>query len=1031
MTVLFADIAGSTALVEQLDPEAAAAVIDPALRSMIEAVERYDGVVGNRGDGIMAIFGAPLVAEDHVMRACLAALAIRDALRPVSLEAGGVVGSRESGVRARIGIHTGDVVFRPLRVGRSWTQDAVGAAVNTAARLEQSAAPGTICMSATAWQLVRGAVTAAALPPVSMKGLPEPVARYELLDVEQAERSWGMRTARGLSAFVDRDRERATLHQTLVESLDTAERGGRLRMVQVLGTAGLGKSRLVHEFLGTAAARSCHVIRLNGDRNRRSEPFHPIATWLRGLLGIHRNDDPAAARRTLASRLSLIDPAGGVVANQLERLLGLADAAPRPDRGAASVDFGPVIATLFSAPAEGRRIIVAAENADGFDTATRELLNSALSWLARADVMVVSTGRVRMRFAAVPTAVTRTLHLEPLSDDDASLILAQLDAKLAPKGPLAEEILRKAGGNPLFLEEVAPALAARAATKAGSRGVPFGDDGMDDIPDRIEALLADRLSGLPRPLRALVQLCAVVGTDVPVRLLSALTGAPEAALREQLLKLQSEGIMFENGQFPDHQFTFKHALTRDVAYRTLLAARRRAEHARFLAVLEQDGERAIERHADDLALHAVRAQLWPQAVRYLQAAAEKAEGRTAHSVARAYLQQALTIVAAMPDDDGNARLRLTLLMRLVELARYANDYPVMLPILDEVAQLAGRLGDGQQQTRAMIRRIHVFNVLGRLDDAAALGILAEHVAARSGDRDLVSLAAIYVGQSHFIAGRLREAERKCSAVLPGANVDVAKAEGTQTDIVPRLLVTRLMARGFLCDFGGAERDVSATHALAQTYGRPYDLIVADAAEAFLKLQRRDLAGARDASRIALALGERTEIHQLDPPLLSILGNTLLMDADLSEASRVLNAALGVSRDASRMNYQAAANTGLAFSSLRQGQPDLALWFADQAVEVTNRHGIRAFGVQALRMRGLVLAMTAGREDEGIAELERAAGRAAELEMPADVAHAHAALALAGRRGDLGIAGRRYAALGMAGWFETVQAVIAAGGMPLL
>ena len=227
VTVLFADIQGSTALIQNLDPEQAAQLIDPALRTMIDAVERFDGIASHRGDGIMAIFGAPSASEDHGVRACLAALSIRDAL------------AANPQLRARIGIHVGDVVFRPVRVGRSWSQDAVGIAVHIAARLEQTAEPGTICLSGDVWRFARGFVNAMPLEAVAVRGLDRPIERYLLLDADRTANRWGVRAANGLASFVNRIRELATLTRVLTES--GAARPGRVAHRADPGTGRAGQ----------------------------------------------------------------------------------------------------------------------------------------------------------------------------------------------------------------------------------------------------------------------------------------------------------------------------------------------------------------------------------------------------------------------------------------------------------------------------------------------------------------------------------------------------------------------------------------------------------------------------------------------------------------------------------------------------------------------------------------------------------------------------------------------------------------------
>jgi class 3 adenylate cyclase/tetratricopeptide (TPR) repeat protein len=1026
VTVLFADIQGSTALIQNLDPEQAAVLIDPALRAMIDAVERFDGTASHRGDGIMAIFGAPSVSEDHAVRACLAALAIRDALAGTQ-------------VRARIGINVGDVVFRPVRVGRSWSQDAVGIAVHIAARLEQTAEPDTICLSDSVWRFARGFIHAAPLAPITVRGVDRPIERYQLLDADRTANRWGVRAANGLARFVGRARELATLIRALDEAASPGETG--LRIVQIQGAAGRGKSRLLHEFLGSPTAQHCQVITLIGDTHRRTVPFHPVATWLRGWLDIRSTDAAAEARGKLA-RFTAPEALSEQDWALIGRLLGLA--APGPDianrREIAKLDFGPTIARLFTLVAAGKPIILIAEDVDCFDVATRELLDSALLRLVRRNVLFVTASRSRVRFAVVAGAATRTLALAPLSNEEAGKLLASIDPDLSGNPVLTNIILRKAGGNPLFLEEVTPLVARH--------GAAITAPGLDDdtglaIPDRVEALIADRLGRLPRQTRRLVQLCAVIGFQVPLRLIAALSGIAPEELHARLLKLQSEQLLYESHKYPDPQFTFKHALTRDVAYRTILATRRRAYHAQIVEILENDGQ--TDRNPDDLSLHALQAQLWPKAVDFLQQAAHQAVERGANAVARSYLTRAREIAATLPDDDATAKVRLDIVSSLHVLITWVGSYREIAPLLDEAQDLAERLQDKPRQARILAQRVHMYNILGRLDDAIALGEQTRDSTRRAGDVNMMIAATFFTGQSYFNAGRLLEAERTLSENLHtiaelDANTPAGPAPApvpmqyTSRTLLPLTHGTRALTRAFLGDFPGAERDVAAMTRFAETTGRAYDRLFALTVGGIAALQHRRADTSEALFRAGLSLSESSEITQLKAPMLAGLGHALLLRADLEAASEMLTAAYRLARDSSRAMFQISASTGLALTSLRLGEPDLARGFADESVEMANRLGFHGYRVQAMRAQGLVLAGTSGLEDEGLATLQAALALAEALSMQAEIAHGHmtlAAVSAPDSHAHLGEAERRYAELGMTDWFDTARAAITAGRLPYL
>jgi class 3 adenylate cyclase/tetratricopeptide (TPR) repeat protein len=1008
VSVLFADIQGSTALIQHLDPEQAADLIDPVLRVMIEAVERHDGLVNSRGDGILAIFGAPSAAEDHALRACLAALAMREAL-----------GANDR-VRIRVGIHTGDAVIRRVRHGRGWTQDAVGVSVHIAARLEQTAEAGTICLSDAVWQLVHGFVQATPLEPIPAKGIDAPLARYLLLEAERTANPWGVRAAKGLHGFVDRTRERATLQRALA--------GERLRVVQLVGAPGMGKSRLAHEFLRTPDARARRLVSLFGDRHRRSVPFHPVAAWLREWLGIRAADARVEARRKLEAGLAGLRLPISVTPDLFARMLGLGAAGRALGADEMRrVDFGAAFAALATAIAGRQRLLLLVEDLDCLDDASRELFESALRHLAADDVLVLTTSRARVRLPSVPATAARALMLAPLGAEDSATLLAHIDTALAGNAALAGAILRKAGGNPLFLEEVAP--------------LAVNDAEAITIPDRVEALIADRLARLPRPLKRLVQLCAMIGVDVSLPLLARLADESPDEIFARLNRLQSEQLLYESRKYPDPQFSFKHALTRDVAYRSILAARRRAHHARIVEILENAPPEEQERDLDDLCQHAIQAHLLGKAVGLLQRAANKAAARGAYQVAAAHLERAREIAASLPDDAGAARL--DVVMGLQVLRGWANDYAALEELLDEAEPLARRLGNRVQEVRIQALRVHLFNITGRLSEAAALGEQAVAAARAVGNVALVLLAGHYLGQTYFNLGRFADAV----AVLTHNLEAIAAAVGAPSPAGSTLVAslqhgsaahsavmshgTRAMALAFRGDHAPAAADVAQARRLAESIDRSYARIFVHGVAGLCELHRRDAGAAEAACRAGIELAEKEGIQQLTPPLLCGLGHALLLAGKGREAAEYLSEAHRQARATQRTMFQISAAAGLAFTSLHLDEPDLSRTFADEAVALAREYGFRGVAVQALRAQGLVLAADASTEAEGRGVLNEALRLANELEMRAEVAHCRAALAVADPDDAAmhrAIAARLYAELGMSCWFERLRPAFAAGRM---
>ncbi len=380
---------------------------------------------------------------------------------------------------------------------------------------------------------------------------------------------------------------------------------------------------------------------------------------------------------------------------------------------------------------------------------------------------------------------------------------------------------------------------------------------------------------------------------------------------------------------------------------------------------------------------------------------------------------------------------------------WAGDYAGLGGVLDDAEKIAARLRDDARLLRVHATRVHLLNMLGRHDDAIALGENARASARRSGDANLMVTSTFYTGQSYFNAGKLEVAERTLSENLDevAASSSAGHEPGTAPTatetkfndhnlrtIVPQTYGTRAMTRAFLGAFSRAHDDVAHTIRLAEATGRAYDRVFALAVCGIVELHHRHASAAEAAFRAAMALADSAQVAQLTPPLLAGLGHTLLLGTDLPAATEVLTAAHRLSRDSRRATSHVSAATGLALSSLRLGEPDLARRFADEAVELAQRLGLRGYGVHALRARGLVLAATSGLEDEGLEVLEAARQEAAALGMAADVAHGHAALAASGAAdaaAHLEAAGAAYAALGMADWSAQVRTAITSGETPYL
>ena len=1011
-TILFADIQDSTELIRDLDPEAATRLLDPPIKLMLDAVARYHGTVSHvLGDGIVAIFGAPAASEDHAVMACLAAHAMLESLD-----------ARHAGaIRARIGLHSGDVVVRHVQIGKSNTYDSVGAAVHIAARLEQTAEPGTACISATTYELAKGFINARRLSPVAMKGIDGEVERYLLLGMNKAASRWSVRSARGLSAFTDRVRE----VKWLATALQRSGTGGGLA-VHIAGPPGIGKSRLLHEFLSGGAEQYC-VFRLAGSPHTKDAAFQPIRSWMLDWIGIRPSDPAAAAQAKLDAALRSFEGFTDIDHVRLSSLLGLRD---RPPSGVGhpvlpvALRTEQTLAKAFNGIAAGRLIVLACDDVDCFDPMSLELLEALIVEMDTTPFLLITTSRSRFRLSPGITVPTQSLNLRPLSDADARKFLAQHDPRFLEGRELTQAVIQKTSGNPLFLEEVASLV---VQDQAGDAGLGRNNGGIDRltlaIPDRIEPLIADRLAKLSNKQRRLLELCAVIGNDVPLYLLASLAGYDEAELENRLERLHARRLIYRN-EGDAGSYSFRHSIIRDVCFNGMLLATRRSYHARILEVLERDIGPRHDLRADDLCYHAINAELWDKAVVHLRAAADAAVERSAFKTGEFYLMRASEIAAKLPETDATLRVRIDILLSLRNLIGATAKYAETKRLLDQAEEIARKLGDPDCHARVLASRIHVLSILGDLKAAVSAGNRARTLARKAGDRSLLALSNFFLGQTRFNRGEFSKAETaflENAAILRGP--PIALRLGAMATLTVSNPANLAAVQAFQSRFEAAERSAHQALQAANATARPYDMTLADLYHGVVLLQGRSAEAATEAFTRALELARLRELEQLLPPVLVGLGQAQLLSGDLDRGLDRLKEAHELSVAQNRYMLQIWAASSLALVMTQLGRARDAVPLAHGAVVAAKRYGFAGFQIQALRSLGL--AQTAVGDKGAAATLERALGLSRNVGARAESAHCHVALSAcrhdkAGAHVDA--ARRIYAEIGMEKFLDRLMAL---------
>ena len=634
VTILCGALAEAPALAARLGPERWYRLLQTVVGLAEEVVQHYAGTLTlATSEGFTAVFGAPVAQEDHARRAVLAALELRQRLHASptlhAQLAGGVLAFS-------MGLHSGLVVVGGLGQDPQRLATAVGAPLHVATRLQQQAAPGTILLSAATYALVHAEVHAEPCGTLTLDGPSSPAPVYTVQGLLRRHAGVSGRGSRARSPFVGRERELALLHDCLA-----AVRTGQGQVVGLVGEPGMGKTRLVTEFCRSLAGQAVTVVVGQCLSYGQATPYLPVRDILRQVCGLAEGD---AAAEHMAAVQHWLHASGMTAEEDVALLLQLLDLPVAPEGlarlspEARQVRTFALLRHLVVHAAQPQPLVLVVENVHWVDPTSAAWLLSLVERLAGAAILLVGTCRPGSPLPWGTHAAGTQVALPPLRvPDSRAVVQAVLGAAVLPEARL-RALLAQAGGNPFFLEE----LAWHAV-------VHDQPDTSGAVPETVQAVLAARLDRLPPAAKRLLQIAAVLGMDVAFPLLQALAEQPEEHLQQNLAHLQAAEFLYETRLFPEPEYTFKHALTQEVAYSSLLQERRRVLHARIVEAFETLAPERVAEQVERLAHHALRGEVWDKAVTYCQQAGARANDRAAFREAVAAFEQALQALAHLPD----------------------------------------------------------------------------------------------------------------------------------------------------------------------------------------------------------------------------------------------------------------------------------------------------------------------------------------------------------------------------------------------
>ena len=830
VTVLCCAVATTTAHGARVDLDVLHSLLLALHALAQDVVRQYGGrlhpVMGER---LMAMFGVPVAHEDDARRAVRVALELRRRLATHRERLGEVP---RMPLALRMGLHTGLVVVGGLRNGDDTETAAtvVGDVVPLAAALEERAAPGAIlCSDATA-RLIQGTARLEALGPLHVLGQPTPVETYTVLGRSFRRSSVERHRGRVLSPFVGRERELMTLHALL-----TQVEAGRGQVVGLVGEPGLGKSRLVYEF-----RRSLGRRRLTYRAGRclsygSTTPYLPVLDLLRHHCGITDTDGPEDITAKIYRSLQEVDMAPKEWAPVLLHLLGLqegANALATLSPEARKVRTLTALTQMCLHGSRQRPLILEIEDLHWIDASSDECLTALIERMAGTQLLVLVTYRPGYRPAWIDKSYATQVALQPLTSQDSLRIVQAVLPTVPLNATLVPQLLENADGNPFFLEELARTVVEQGANAPSPT-----------VPDTIQAVLLARIDRLPATAKRLLQTAAVIGKDVSLPLLQAVTEVPEEAMQRDLGHLQAAEFLYETYAPTALAYTFKHALTQEVAYQSLVRRVRQQYHAHIAQVLEKQFSEVAETQPALLAQHYTGAEQGTQAIPYWQRAGQLAIEHSAHVEAISHFTKGLELLETLPATPERIQQELTFHLAMGSpLAILKGDTaPEVQHVYTRASELAQQIGDSRQRFSVLVGLWRVHFSQGRLQRARELGEQCFILAQRLQDQGALQQAYLALGSTSIHIGELRAAhvhlEHGIALYDPHRGRQLAFSRGTDPGVI---CLSR--QSWILWMLGYAEQALTMSHkalALAQCLAQASSIVFALFFSAVLHQCRRE------------------------------------------------------------------------------------------------------------------------------------------------------------------------------------------------
>ncbi len=748
VTVLFADVANFTSISERLDPEEVHQIMDGCLKILMDEIHKYEGTINQfTGDGVMALFGAPVACEDHAQRACYAAITIQNALDQYGKEMGLKFDIQ---FRMRVGMNSGLVVVGSIGDDLRMDYTAVGDTTNLAARMENAANPGSILISENTQKLVRDFFELEPLGEIKVKGKEKPQKTFQLLKTGDVETRIGASVAKGLTRFVGRKNSMSILMNVFAK---IKSRSGQI--VGIVGEAGVGKSRLLLEMRNMLPLDEFEYLEGRCLQYGGSILYLPILDILRSIFDINDDDKEFVVKRKINDVVSNLNGPFSSLNPSFQDILSLKvddkdyiKLEPKEKRE----KIFEAIRDLLIRMSQDKSLVIAVEDLHWIDKTSEEFLNYFIDWLANTKILLILLYRPEYTHQWGSKSYYIKIGVDQLGmSSSGDLVKAILEeGEVAPE--LSQLILSRSAGNPLFMEEFTHTLVENGSIeKRDNQYALIGDPESIKVPDTIQGIIAARLDRLEDNLKRTIQVASVIGRDFAFKILQTITGM-RTELKSYLLNLQGLEFIYEKNLFPELEYIFKHALTQEVAYSSLLQNRRKEIHEKIGMAIEEIYSERLEEFYEILSHHFLAAEAYKRAFRYLELSGTKCLYKFSLKGANGFYRKAYKIFNA---NEHNYTDLIRLLISWGRVLHLKGAYRELIKVFKFHEKTANTLSKNNEMLGLYFSWLGIaLQCQEKLAESEKYLLMAKEIGEKIGDEELMGYAYAGLSYTYADAGKI-------------------------------------------------------------------------------------------------------------------------------------------------------------------------------------------------------------------------------------------------------------------------------------